>query len=176
MPIVKNIQGQVTNFDTAASQRHPRLCVVRQMADIYVYYFSVRDRITGKAGSSKRRATLEAIKRLGEPVMESQLIVDSAEVDANGFLVSRQEINSYIDEIWCEIRSLRLRAKSRALEAKELGESDGERRQALCSQSLELLTRADRLHQLVRPDNEPLERPFREPLFPGVNALSDGTP
>jgi hypothetical protein len=135
------------------------------MADIYVYYFSVRNRITGKVGSSKRRATLEAIGSLGEPVWESRLVVDSSEVDANGFLVSRQEISSDIDEIWCEIRSLRLRAKSRAIEANRLGEADIGRRQILCSESAELMMRANRLHQLVHPDNQPLERSFKKPLF-----------
>jgi hypothetical protein len=124
------------------------------MADICVYYFSVRDRTTGKLGNSRRRATLEAIRGLGEPVVESRLIVDSSEVDTSGFLVSRQDMGSYVDEIWCEIRSLRLRAKSRALEAKQLTESEAERRQVLCSECLELMTRANRLHRLVHPDNE----------------------
>ena len=124
------------------------------MADICVYYFSVRDRTTGKLGNSKRRATLEAIRDLGEPVVESRLIVDSSEVDGSGFLISRQDIGSYIDEIWCEIRSLRLRAKSRTLEAKLLKESEAERRHVLYSESLELMTRANRLHRLVHPDNE----------------------
>ena len=119
------------------------------MADICVYYFSVRDRHTGKLGCSKRRATLEAIRILGEPVMESQLVVDSSEVDASGFLAGRNDIGTYIDELWCEIRSLRLRARSRASEARALGDSDTERRQLLCTESLELMTRANRLHQLI---------------------------
>ena len=154
------------------------------MADIYVYYFSVRDRATGRVGISKRRATLEAIRTLGEPVLESRLIVDSSEVDSGGFLISRQEISTQVDEIWCEIRSLRLRAKSRALEAQQLGESDAERRQVLCGESIELMMRANRLHQLIHPDNAPLQRSFRKPLFPDkgsgqpapVSVLSDGTP
>jgi hypothetical protein len=135
------------------------------MADMNVYYFSVLNRATGKVGSSKRRATLEAIGNLGEPVLESRLVVDSAEIDSSGFLISRQGVSSYVDELWCEIRSLRLRARSRAAEAKQLGESDLERRQVLCSECLELMTRANRLHQFVRPDEESLERSFKTPLF-----------
>jgi hypothetical protein len=147
------------------------------MTDIYVYYFSVRDRTTGKVGSSKRRATLEAIKCLGEPILESRLVVDSSEVDARGFLVNQQDLSSSVDAIWGEIRSLRLRAKSRAAEAEQLGESDPERRLILCSESLELMTRAARLHQLVHPDNAPMERSFQNPLLPAaVSVLSDGTP
>jgi len=56
------------------------------MPDAFVYYFLVRDRTTGKVVSSKRRATLEAIKNKGEPLMESQMAVDASEVDATGFL------------------------------------------------------------------------------------------
>jgi|HubBroStandDraft_5_1064220.scaffolds.fasta_scaffold125676_2 hypothetical protein len=150
------------------------------MADICVYYFCFRDRTTGKLGHSKRRATLEAIRSLGEPVVESRLVVDSTEVDTEGFLVSRQDIGSYVEGIWCEIRSLRLRAKSRASEAKQLGESEAERRQLLCSESLELLMRANRLHQLVHPDRQTPEHSSKKPLFPDTrvdpSALSDGTP
>jgi hypothetical protein len=146
------------------------------MADICVYYFSIRDRTTGQLRHSKRRATLAAIRGLGEPVEESRLVVDSAEVDTGGFLVSRQEIGSYADELWCEIRSLRLRAESRALEAKQLGESEAGRRQLLCSESLELMMRANRLHRLVHPDRENPERAFKKPLFRVPNAPWDGTP
>ena len=52
------------------------------MPDAFVYYFLIRDRSSGKLVSSKRRATLDAIKSKGEPLLESQMAVDDSEVDA----------------------------------------------------------------------------------------------
>ena len=39
------------------------------MPDAFVTYFLIHDRSTGKLVSSKRRATLDAIKGLGEPLV-----------------------------------------------------------------------------------------------------------
>jgi hypothetical protein len=122
------------------------------MPDAFVYYFLVRDRTTGKLVSSKRRATLEAIKNKGEPLMESQMAVDASEVDSTGFLVSRSVGGAEpTDELWGEIRSLRLRADSREREAKQLnGSTDRERKLILCAESRELRSRAERLQQIIQ--------------------------
>jgi hypothetical protein len=122
------------------------------MPDAFVYYFLVRDRATGKLVSSKRRATLEAIKSKGEPLMESEMAVDASEVDAAGFLVSRFVGSADpTDELWGEIRSLKLRADSREREANQLPESsDRERKLRLCAESRELRGRAARLQQLIQ--------------------------
>jgi hypothetical protein len=120
------------------------------MPDAFVYYFLIRDRSTGRLVSSKRRATLEAIKIRGEPILESQMAVDDSEVDAMGFLVSRSVGGDPADEVWGEIRSLRLRAGSREREAKQLDEgTDRERKLILCEEIRELRNRADRLQQLI---------------------------
>jgi hypothetical protein len=157
-PIVKNFQGLISNFDIASSQRAQRSRVARRMADICVYYFSIVDRATGKVRNSKQRATLEAISTRGDPVLESRLVVDSSEVDTDGLLTSRQDVNSYIDAIRCEIKTLMLRARSRELEAARLGESDTERWNVLCAEIVELMTRANRLHELTHADRESVER------------------
>lgn len=71
------------------------------MPDAFVYFFLVRDRTSGKLVTSKRRATLGAIKNNGEALMESQMAVDASEVDAAGFLVSRSVGGSGpTDELW----------------------------------------------------------------------------
>jgi hypothetical protein len=120
------------------------------MPDAFVYYFLIRDRSTGRLVSSKRRATLEAIKSNGEPLLESKMAVDDSEVDALGFLVRSVGGNDPADELWGEIRSLRLRADAREREATPLNDdSDRERKLILCAESLELRSRADRLQQLI---------------------------
>jgi hypothetical protein len=43
------------------------------MTDVYVYYFTAGP---GGKDISSKRATLETIKGKGEPVMESQIVVD----------------------------------------------------------------------------------------------------
>jgi hypothetical protein len=126
------------------------------MADALVYYFLMRDRSTGRLVSSKRRATLEAIKSRGEPLWESAMTVDDSEVDAGGFLTGRVVDGSDpADEVWGEIRSLRLRADSRDREARRLNDpSDRERKLTLCAESRELRTRAERLQEIIRtPSN-----------------------
>jgi hypothetical protein len=125
------------------------------MPDAFVYYFLIRDRSTGRLVSSKRRATLEAIKSKGEPLLESKMAVDDSEVDALGFLVRSVGGNDPADELWGEIRSLRLRADAREREAKPLNDDmDRERKLILCAESLELRTRADRLQQLIQRRRE----------------------
>jgi hypothetical protein len=126
------------------------------MPDALVYYFLIRDRSTGRLVSSKRRATLAAIKNKGEPVWESQMVVDASEIDAMGFLVSRLvRSGDLTGELWADIRSLKLRADSREREAQHLNDAmDRERKLMLCEESRELRTKADRLQQLIQKQNE----------------------
>jgi hypothetical protein len=125
------------------------------MPDAFVYYFLIRDRSTGRLVSSKRRATLEAIESKGEPLLESKMAVDDSEVDAMGFLVRSIGGADPIDQLWGEIRSLRLRADSREREAKRLDDgADRERKLILCEESQELRNRADRLQQLIQSRSE----------------------
>jgi hypothetical protein len=125
------------------------------MPDAFVYYFLIRDRSTGRLVSSKRRATLEAIESKGEPLLESKMAVDDSEVDAMGFLVRSIGGGDPIDQLWGEIRSLRLRADSREREAKRLDDgADRERKLILCEESQELRNRADRLQQLIQSRSE----------------------
>ena len=140
------------------------------MPDAFVYYFLVRDRATGKLAGSKRRATLEAIKGKGEPLLESEMAVDASEVDAAGFLVSRSVGGADAsDELWGEIRSLRLRADSREREAKQLSDrSDRERRLILCAESRELRGRAERLQRLIQAgDKHAFTQAFQKPMLAG---------
>jgi hypothetical protein len=116
------------------------------MTDVYVYYFL-------RAGSkilSKRRATLETITEMGEPVMESQLVVDHTEVNSNGFLMDGVDNQSQpADEHWSQIRSLERRAASRDSEAQNLSEStDGSRQYMLRLESRELRNQAQKMKKL----------------------------
>jgi hypothetical protein len=115
------------------------------MPDMYVYYF-MRGH-GGEKSQSKRRATLETIKNMGEPVMESQIVVDHTEVDVNGFLIGGVDDDMHpMDEGWAQIRSLERRANSRDCEARQLEEgTDGRRKYMLSLESRELRNQAQRL-------------------------------
>jgi hypothetical protein len=117
------------------------------MTDVYVYYFLRGRGPVSENISSKRRATLEAIKGKGEAVMESQIVVDHTEIDANGFLIGGVSDDSHpMDELWAQIRSLELRANSRDGEALELDENtEGKRKYMLHLESRELRDQAQRL-------------------------------
>jgi hypothetical protein len=98
----------------------------------------------GEEFLSKRRATLETIRGMGEPVMESRLIVDHTEVDANGFLIGRASEDSHpVHELWAQARSLESRANSRDTEALGLDDGiDGDRKNRLRAESRELRDQA----------------------------------
>jgi hypothetical protein len=117
------------------------------MTDVYVYYFMRWRGPVGENILSKRRATLEAIKGKGEAVMESQIVVDHTEIDANGYLIGGVSDDSHpMDELWAQIRSLELRANSRDSEALELDENtEGKRTYMLRLESRELRAQAQRL-------------------------------
>jgi hypothetical protein len=122
------------------------------IGDVSVYYFMRRGGPMGGESLSKRRATLESIVGKGEPVMESKLIVDHTEVDANGFLTGRASDDAHpVHELWAQTRSLESRANSRDSEALELDEGiDAERKGRLQAESRELRDQAEALRKLLR--------------------------
>jgi hypothetical protein len=84
------------------------------MCDVYIYYFKTSNGPNGKNILSTRPATLDAIKGRGEPVMESQIVVDHTELDADGFLVAAIGNDSNATgDIAYQIWSLEVRAASR---------------------------------------------------------------
>jgi hypothetical protein len=117
------------------------------MADRYVYYYMRPNGSAGRSTPSKRRATLEAIKGKGEPVMESQLVVDHTEVDDYGFLIGGVSNDAPpLDEFWAQIQSLERRANSRDIEALILDENaEGIRKYMLMLESRELRVQALKL-------------------------------
>ena len=123
------------------------------MSDVYVYYFTVWDSKTGESVlSAPRAATLAAIKALGNPVMDSQIVCDHTELDGDGFL------NPYVcddspavAELSAQIRSLILRAESRDSEGLDLGDStDGDRKYLLRLESRALRNQAQRMKKQLR--------------------------
>jgi hypothetical protein len=112
------------------------------MSDVSVYFFMRRNGPGDQEVLSKRRATLEAIKDRGEPVMQSLRVVDHTEVDRNGFLIGGACTEAH-PELWPEIRSLESRAKARDDEALKIAaDGDSERRRTLQLESLELRNQA----------------------------------
>jgi hypothetical protein len=116
------------------------------MADVYVYRF------TGWGGPSqadvkRRRATLETIKEIGEPIMESQIVVDDGELDSDGFFCgSVANVPDPAEDLANEIHSLNLRASARDSEALKLDEaSAGADKYMLKLESRELRKQAHKL-------------------------------
>jgi hypothetical protein len=111
------------------------------MSDVYLYYFIVSNDPDGDNLLSMRPATLEAIKGRGEPLMESQIVVDHTELDAEGFLVAAVGSDSHeIDDIAAQIWSLEVRAASRDSEA--IASADGVEQYMLSLESRELRKQA----------------------------------
>jgi hypothetical protein len=117
------------------------------MADVSVYYFMRRRGPAGEKILSKRMATLETTRGMGEPVMESRILVDHTEVDSNGFLIGGVDNESRpMDEDWAQIRSLERRANSRDCEALQLNKStEASRKFMLGLESRELRNQAQKL-------------------------------
>jgi hypothetical protein len=116
------------------------------MTDKYVYHFTGPFGPGGEIAVSPRAATLESIESRGEPVMESQIVVDHTELDCDGFLVRFGISTNPVDSLWSQIRSLKLRAESRDAEALQLNErTDGERKYMLQLESQELRRQAEGL-------------------------------
>jgi hypothetical protein len=96
------------------------------MTDVYVYRFTGWDGSKDDGTRSQRRASLETIKKFGDPIMESQIVVDDAELDPNGFFYGNGANDVDPTEgVKSEIQSLNLRAASRDNQALNLGEADG---------------------------------------------------
>jgi len=92
------------------------------MADVYVYRF-IGDGSNEANGHTQRRATLETIKAIGDPIMESQIVVDEAELDSSGFF--RGSVANDADspeDARNEIKSLHLRAAARDREGRILAD------------------------------------------------------
>jgi hypothetical protein len=117
------------------------------MADRYIYYFMTRDALTGETGLSARPATLAAILGQGEPVMESQLVVDHTELDDNGYFIAGIGGDSQAaEDIAAQIRSAELRAASRDSEALTMNDAaEGRDKYMLSLESRELRALALRL-------------------------------
>ena len=145
------------------------------MTDMYVYCFlRSQGPAGGKKSLSKRRATLATIEPMGgEPVMESQIVVDHTEVDGNGFLMGGVDSESHpADESWAQIRSLERRAHSRDCEALLLNEeTDGARKYMLSLESRELRSQTKKLRnhraQLLAGD---LGERIDAPVFAGLGS------
>lgn len=125
------------------------------MADVYVYRF------TGWAGPTQAdvrrlRATLETIREIGDPIMESQIVVDDAELDCNGFFRGSVANDSNPTEDRShEINSLNLRADARDGEALKLDEaSGGAQKYMLQLESRELRKQAQRLQRQQKLEKE----------------------
>ena len=119
-----------------------------QVADVLVYQFTTRDRDGRKTEASRRWATLEAIKRMGEPILATQIVVNHTEIDEEGILFRFGDASHLIDDLWAQIRSLNLRAESRDIESQGLDEAiEADRKNILIGESRELRTRARQLTQ-----------------------------
>lgn len=115
--------------------------------DAYVYRFKGLSGSSDEGPDDNRRATLDTLRGRGDPVMESQTIVDHSELDSDGFFASNSANESQsADNVRAEIKSLRLRSEARNLQARELREGDeGQRKYMLELESRELLKQATRL-------------------------------
>ena len=133
------------------------------MTDVYVYRFADWDGSTEPDVRSMRRATLETIKSIGDPIMESQIVVDDAELDSSGFFWDTVANDSHpTEDARNEIKSLNLRAASRDSEGLTLADDDaagGARKYMLQLESRELRKQAKKLQKLcdeaaARADDE----------------------
>jgi hypothetical protein len=116
------------------------------MSDVCVYYFIDADEHADGNLISTRAATLEAIKGRGEPIMDSQFVVDHTELDADGFVPEYGLSTNAADILELQIKSLKLRAESRDTEALKLNRStDGTYKYLLYVESRELRNQAHRL-------------------------------
>jgi hypothetical protein len=118
------------------------------MADVYVYRFTGWD---GPTESDVRnlRATLETIKGIGDPIMESQIVVDDGELDSKGFFCGSVANDSdSTEDLTSEIHSLYLRAAARDSEALNLNDAtSGAHKYMLQLESRELRKQAQKLQR-----------------------------
>jgi hypothetical protein len=120
------------------------------MTDVYVYCFIERDGPAETNGHARPRATLETIKAIGDPIMESQIVVDDAELDSRGFFLGSVANDSRPSEdVRNEIRSLNLRAAARDREALTVADdaAGSARKYMLQLESRELRKQAKKLQR-----------------------------
>jgi hypothetical protein len=112
------------------------------MCDVYIYNFVTSNGQDRDNVLSSQPATLEAIKdRGGEPVMESQIVVDHTQLDGDCFLVAADGSNSHeLNDLAAQIWSLEVRAASRDNEA--IASVDGVEKYMLSLESRELRKQA----------------------------------
>jgi hypothetical protein len=118
------------------------------MTDVYVYRFIGRDDPPDLVGS-QRRATLETIKGIGAPIMESQIVVDDGELDAMGFFCDSVANDPHSTAaVTNEIKSLNRRAASRDVEALGLDDhASAAQKYMLQLESRELRKQAQKLQK-----------------------------
>jgi hypothetical protein len=115
------------------------------MSDVYIYHFITPSGPDGESRISTRPATLEAIKSRGTPVMDTQIVVDHSEIDADGFLMANAANNSAaLNDFAAQIASLQARAASRDGEA--IASADGAEQYMLGLESRELRKQARNLN------------------------------
>jgi hypothetical protein len=120
------------------------------MTDVYVYCFIETDGPAETNGHAGRRATLETIKAIGDPIMESQIVVDDAELDSRGFFLGGVANDSRPSEdVRNEIRSLNLRAAARDSESLAVADdaAGAARKYMLQLESRELRKQAKKLQR-----------------------------
>ena len=117
------------------------------MADVYVYRFIGGDGSTEPDPRSRRRATLDTIKAYGDPIMDSQIVVDDRELDSEGFFYENAANDLNSESSASEIKSLILRAASRDAEALDLDGEAGAQKDMLQLESRELRKQAQKLQK-----------------------------
>ena len=118
------------------------------MSDVYIYHFTEWYGPAADNVLSLRPATLAAIKgKGGEPIMESQTVVDHTELDRDGFLVAQDGDGSCaVNTLSAQIRSAELRAASRDTEALRMNDgAEGKDKYMLSLESRELRKEARKL-------------------------------
>ena len=131
------------------------------MTDAYVYFFTMSTGAAGENAISQLPATLEVINGRGRPIMESQLVVDRTELDADGFLKAvAGNDSSAVKELTAAIRSMELRAVSRDHEALALNDStEGQDKYMLSLESRELRKQG---RKLTNQRNDTVDRETRD--------------
>jgi hypothetical protein len=117
------------------------------MSDAYVYYFKGPENAAGENMLSQRPATLETISGKGEPMMETQIVVDDTELDGGGFFNAHGGDDSFaVNDLSAQIWSLEARAAARDVEALSLNDAtQGKDKYMLSLESRELRGQARKL-------------------------------
>jgi hypothetical protein len=135
------------------------------MSDVYIYYFTEWYGSGADNMLSIRPATLATIKgRGGEPIMESQIVADHTELDADGFLMADDGTASCaVNALSAQIKSTELRAASRDSQALKMNDgAQSKDKYMLRLESRELRKEArklnDRRTELTRTEFAELDR------------------